>query len=85
MGISASYWVDCDICGEGADSSRPTQAEAWEYVERGDWWTNRGYGAAVCDECFDPDIIYHAQHPNVFCVLCQSGEHIAIIKRYFLA
>ena len=29
MGLYAAYWVDCDICGEGADSSRPTQDEAW--------------------------------------------------------
>jgi hypothetical protein len=80
MGISASYWVLCDICGDDAGASRPSQEEAWEYAERGDWWTNRGYGAAVCIGCFDSDVIYHAQYSNTFCVLCQTGEHVAIIK-----
>ncbi len=80
MGLYASYWIDCDLCGEGSDDSRPTMQEAWDYVQRSDWWINRGYNAAVCDVCFDPDVVYHAQRSNVFCVLCQTGEHLAIIK-----
>ena len=51
-----------------------------DYVSRGGWWINRSYGAAVCDECYDENMIYHAQFRNVFCVLCQTGDHIAIIK-----
>lgn len=80
MGLYATYWIDCDICGDGPGTSKPTQDQAWEYVERSDWWTNRWYGAAVCDTCLNPDVVYHAQWSNVFCALCQSGEHVAIIK-----
>ena len=80
MGLNASYWVDCDICGADAGSSQRTMDDAWDYVVRGDWWTNRGYGAAICDECVDPEVTYHAQYSNTFCVLCQTGEHVAIIK-----
>ena len=54
--------------------------DAWDYVSRGGWWINRSYGAAVCDECYDENMIYHAQFRNVFCVLCQTGDPIAIIK-----
>jgi hypothetical protein len=80
MGLSATYWILCDLCGDDSGAGRPTQDEAWSYVQRGGWWVNRGYGAAVCESCYDEDKVYHAQRSNVFCVLCQTGEHIAIIK-----
>ena len=80
MGLTVSYGLDCDICGTDTGSSQRTQEDAWDYAWRGGWWVNKGYGAAVCDECYDENKIYHAQFRNVFCVLCQSGEHIAIIK-----
>ena len=80
MGLNASYWIDCDLCGTDAGASRATMDDAWDYVSRGGWWINRSYGAAVCDECYDENMIYHAQFRNVFCVLCQTGDHIAIIK-----
>lgn len=78
MGLTASYWIDCNLCGLDTGASRPSQDEAWEYAQRGGWWTNRGYGVAVCEDCYDEEKIYHAQRKNVFCVLCQSGEHIAV-------
>lgn len=80
MGLSATYWIHCDLCGEDGGSGKPTLAEAWEQASRADWWIHRWYGAAVCDECFDPEMTYHAKFTNVFCVLCASGEHIAIRK-----
>ena len=80
MGLKASYTVDCDLCGSDAGASKLTQEEAWEYVIRGDWWVNRWYGAAVCTDCYDPEMVYHAQYLNVRCMLCASGEHIAIRK-----
>lgn len=79
MGLTASYWIHCDLCGGDGGSSKPSQDEAWDQAQRSDWWINRGYGVAVCWDCYDPDMIYHAQRRNVFCVLCQSGEHIAVI------
>jgi ribosomal protein S27E len=54
--------------------------DAWDYAQRGGWWIHRGYYVAVCEDCYDPEKIYHAQRKNVFCVLCQTGEHIAVIK-----
>jgi hypothetical protein len=80
MGLSATYWILCDLCGDDSGAGKPTQEEAWDHVQRGDWWVNKWYGAAVCEECFDPEAVYHAQNLNVSCVLCLSGEHIAIRK-----
>jgi hypothetical protein len=81
MGLSVSYTLNCDLCGTDVGASRPTQDEIWDYAWRGDdCYINRHYGAFVCGDCFDPNMIYHAQYRNVFCVLCQSGEHIALIK-----
>jgi ribosomal protein S27E len=80
VGLSASYTVDCDLCGTDTGSSQRSVDDAWDYAQRGGWWIHRGYYVAVCEDCYDPEKIYHAQRKNVFCVLCQTGEHIAVIK-----
>jgi len=80
MGLNAQYYITCDLCDTDSGRADLTQEIAWNYVQRGDWWTNRGYGAAVCVDCYDPEKTYHAQNLNVSCVLCISGEHIAIRK-----
>lgn len=81
MGLVVSYTLDCDICGEDIDESRPTMDDIWDYARRGpDCFINRSYGAFVCGECFDPELTYHAQNRNVSCVLCLSGEHVLIRK-----
>ncbi len=80
MGLTCAYWVHCDLCGTDGGSSKLTMEEAWDQVLRGDWWVNRHYQAAVCPDCFDETKTYHAQNSNIFCVLCQTGEHIAIIR-----
>lgn len=80
MGLIVSYTLDCDLCGEDVGDSRPSQDEIWDYVRRNDCFINRSYGVYVCEDCFDPEITYHAQNRNVSCVLCLSGEHVAIRK-----
>lgn len=79
MGLSVSYTMHCDFCGADTGASKPTMDEIWDHV-RWDGWSHRGYGFWICGDCYDPDKIYHAQLSNTFCVLCQSGEHIAVIR-----
>lgn len=79
MGLSATYWVHCDLCGEDSGAGQISQDDAWDYVQRGGWWVNRGYGVAVCEECFEANPVPHAQYSNVSCVLCHSGEHTRVL------
>lgn len=79
MGISAHYYLYCDLCYLDTGSSRPSLGEAWSYAQNSGWSTNQEHGAAVCDQCYDPDKIYHFQYSNVYCVLCLSGEHVPVV------
>lgn len=79
MGLHVSYYVTCNFCGEDTGRSDLTSDDAWAYAERGGWWVNPSRVAALCEECYDENQTYHVQSSNVFCVLCQSGEHTAII------
>ena len=79
MGLSVSYWVHCDLCGEDAGSSKPTMDEAYEQAKNSGWSVFRGSGVTVCEDCTTANPPLHPQLYNVFCVLCASGEHTKVV------
>lgn len=80
MGLSISYTLSCNLCGTDTGTSQLTAEDAYAYAARGGWYVNRGYGAAVCDECHDEENdIVHVHPRGHMCVLCLSGEHLEVI------
>lgn len=79
MGLSVTYWVHCDLCGEDAGGSKPTLDEAYEQAQASGWSVFRGHGITVCEECTEANTLLHPQYSEVFCVLCASGEHTRVV------
>lgn len=79
MGICATYWLYCTFCDEDAGSSKLTAEDAWVAAADSGWYVKRHANVALCTDCWDGEQLVHVQKPNVFCVLCQTGDHLAVI------
>lgn len=81
MGVRTAYSLACDICKIETRAQWENLDEMWDRAELGGWHVRRAMHAGVCPDCYNPEVVYHFQYTNTFCVLCQSGEHLAIIVR----